>query len=503
MGSQLENLLSNSSLDLDVDPGLLGLLVDSASDNPAPAAGPNGQMAPASTSASTCGPGGAYYPYSGGAQGGVFGQSTILPLFGPGCSPPVMSPFVIPERGLPAAGGQPPGYGMAATGAHGGDGRYAAPADVGPGAGPSGGPGGAVDEKTATILRRQAAIQAKNRRAQKRFRERQKAKMTNLEEQVEGLCAQLEELKTQNTSLANKNDLLTKVLQMKDEQMCVLQEGAKVFDNARSRAEPARLSSTSMTQTSVCTMAKQPKALEGNHFPTSKFYELTAEEVRETWKAYVNQLSMLLVNLGTDASQTDAEPRILQLVSEMGELCCKTATLCPVNMKKLLMGSFESPGTQPSLEDRELEKRWDEVLKTVSLTGKQEDMVLELRSAFLLRMKTLWQQRAILNRRFQECVGFIETRDLSGTQSSGTQSTCSASLKVAEIVEELRDSLHRETQYHYDFISSFFQNVVDDMQAAHLCVQSYPYYPDILVISNILAAERGVQLDWLKNEPGQ
>lgn len=52
--------------------------------------------------------------------------------------------------------------------------------------------------------------------------------MSNLEKQVEDLVAQVEVLKCENSSLSNKNDLLTKVLQLKDQQMCVLQEEAKV-----------------------------------------------------------------------------------------------------------------------------------------------------------------------------------------------------------------------------------------------------------------------------------
>lgn len=60
--------------------------------------------------------------------------------------------------------------------------------------------------------------------------------------------------------------------------------------------------------------------IEGNALtrscPTSKFLNLTAEEVKEAWKQYVNQLSALLVQAGAQNSQ-EVELRILQLLHQM------------------------------------------------------------------------------------------------------------------------------------------------------------------------------------------
>lgn len=54
------------------------------------------------------------------------------------------------------------------------------------------------------------------------------AKMANLEEEVMALKSQLGEMKVQNDTLSSQNGLLSKVLEFKDDQMAVLQEGAKV-----------------------------------------------------------------------------------------------------------------------------------------------------------------------------------------------------------------------------------------------------------------------------------
>lgn len=184
MGSQLENLLSNNSLDPDLDPALLGLLVD-PSNQPASSLSPQQQQAPRGPSSPCAGATVNPTPMlAHGWQPQYLGQNAVIPFFGSPHDPALITPFVIPSRGLsgPYEGGlggfpvSEPARGTGgAKGLPGQPTAYASP-DLGPG-GPYGGKTGGDDEKAASLLRRQAAIQAKNRRAQKRFRERQKVSL--------------------------------------------------------------------------------------------------------------------------------------------------------------------------------------------------------------------------------------------------------------------------------------------------------------------------------------
>ena len=55
-----------------------------------------------------------------------------------------------------------------------------------------------------------------------------------------------------------------------------------------------------------------------------------------------------------------------------------------------------------------------------------------------------------------------------------------------QVFEELRDTCLSDCQFHTDFIASFFQLILDDLQKARVFVESYPYYPDVLQIANLV-----------------
>lgn len=62
-------------------------------------------------------------------------------------------------------------------------------------------------------------MQEKNRRAQKRFRERQKDKVKTMEDQLSEAYVEVAKLKEENNTLAGRNSILEKVLALRDEQL--------------------------------------------------------------------------------------------------------------------------------------------------------------------------------------------------------------------------------------------------------------------------------------------
>lgn len=568
MSSSLGKLAATGSLDLDLDldPELLDLLGDASSVDPQPQSAPvcseppggQHQHSPALQQQQhlashsqpyvlppmAAGPWGGFVPQAQQAQqhhahypGGHMMPPGVVMGAVPYPNPAWMTPFVIPNRGLPTP--PPAGAGILGVphpgqqqeqqqhhhhagpvrqmamamgcwggaselvmgGEGGGENKAASSAST-----PAGETdestqqhvktevkGGSGGDRTAALLKRQAAIQAKNRRAQKRFRERQKAKMANLEVQVDDLYNEVDDLKTENSSLLNQNRLLSKVLQLKDQQMCVLQETVKVMERGGSnRKDEPQLSAEvldSLPSTEgmvICRDSETAVSRLANILPASKFLNMTEAELKHLWKDYVHQLSALMIQAGDSKDQTTIEQEVPRVLEEMGELCCKTATICPKNMTKLLIGSFEVPEKEQTVEDPNLDNLWSEVLASLEVSDEQSTKMVELRSTFLSRMKTLWQQRSSLNKKFQEHIEVMEGKPLPGTQV-----TCGVSAKISEIVEDLRDSLHREMQYHYDYINTFFCEVLDHKQVARAFVHSYPYYPDILAMSNICAQKMG------------
>ncbi len=71
--------------------------------------------------------------------------------------------------------------------------------------------------------------QEKNRAAQRRFRLRQKAKISNFEHQVQELSEQLKRVTSENASLKNLNNILEQVLNLRDEHINGLQQAVHVL----------------------------------------------------------------------------------------------------------------------------------------------------------------------------------------------------------------------------------------------------------------------------------
>ena len=66
------------------------------------------------------------------------------------------------------------------------------------------------------------------------------------------------------------------------------------------------------------------------------------------------------------------------------------------------------------------------------------------------------------------------------------QYSCRSGSGVRAVFEELKETCLIDGQYHTDFIGSFFQVVLKDLQTARVFVESFPFYPDVLQISNLL-----------------
>ncbi|GMH43217.1 hypothetical protein BSKO_11139 [Bryopsis sp. KO-2023] len=327
--------------------------------------------------------------------------------------------------------------------------------------------GSAEDAKTAQLLRRQAAVQAKNRKAQKRFREKQKAKMASLEHEVETLKSQLGQMKVQYDCLSSQNGLLTNVLDFKDRQMVLLQNEAKVLSTEGSTV----IAEKQAIEVSNC----KQETREGT-FPVSKFKDLNEDELKKLWKTYVQGLSQMMVAATQNPKDRALDDRLEGVLKEIGELLCKASSLCPSSMKKLVSGSCE--GEVPK-DQQKMDKLWRGLLDALTLSETQEVLLMSLRDTFVGKMKDIAEERSGLNRKIQECSG--GSHDLSSTIE-----TCQKSIELTSVMERLRDTIHREHLCHADFIGGFFRNILRKEQRARIYVQSYPFYPDVLYIANLV-----------------
>ena len=85
-----------------------------------------------------------------------------------------------------------------------------------------------VTKSTAAPGKRSEAWTAKNRRAQKKFREKQKLNKGNMQQQLAEMTAQLQALETEHDQLTGKNAMLEKVLHVRQLQLEILQDQQQV-----------------------------------------------------------------------------------------------------------------------------------------------------------------------------------------------------------------------------------------------------------------------------------
>lgn len=143
------------------------------------------------------------------------------------------------------------------------------------------------------------SAQAKNRRAQKKFREKQKAKMINLSEEVEVLRKRVQDLSVENKDLENSNVLLSKVVKMRDRQMGTLQHKNESLMTAQKEClNGAAAPQKAITSGNEVLSMERGSLVDEHltvHFPVSKFADVNNDAMKRVWKKYVDQLSELLI----------------------------------------------------------------------------------------------------------------------------------------------------------------------------------------------------------------
>ncbi|GIM06892.1 hypothetical protein Vretimale_11149 [Volvox reticuliferus] len=309
----------------------------------------------------------------------------------------------------------------------------------------------------ATSGNHQSSVQEKNRSAQRRFRQRQKEKMSYLESRTEVLSVQVEKLTQENESLRNMNTMLEKVLNLREEHISNLQEAAKVFSNLNLRGDADGSGSEEngmgtdaaaktvqdavaaaaggvdggaivksedgTSSTSICMMdtlmtTSSPMGLltgNGHMLPqnmdgaTARFTaeairSMSADDVIDAWKENLKELSRYVVLAeNTAPGQPVPAPvlsRITSVTASMSELVHKVAMISPLNVKRLLATNMELHAMVPVPESH-----WARVLLVLGLSERQRRDLLGARDRFLSKFEAVVQERtALINNLTQQAI---------------------------------------------------------------------------------------------------
>ncbi|GMH45128.1 hypothetical protein BSKO_13085 [Bryopsis sp. KO-2023] len=322
-------------------------------------------------------------------------------------------------------------------------------------------------ELDASAETKQKVIQEKNRLAQRRFRERQKAKVQDLHTQIEDLKAKVDALEFENSARQSQNRILEKVLAMRDEQIHVMQDENRILDlGGKEDGEKS------------CTITLT--ALKGQpvKITCEMLKKMSPEEVMQLWQTYVTEISAALVD--ANSNNPGALGRIERLTNEICLVCMRFSILNPISSKVWHARQYHMS------EGEEL-KRWKTITATLDMTRDQKVEVMQLRRILLRKLQQLVEERRKLNLTIQTSLP---------SSTVGHKITLEY-LKANQAVVRLKEILRAEHNAMLDFVCTTIKKVLEPLQVARLMVQAYPIKPDLLAVASAVASELGEDISVL------
>lgn len=331
-------------------------------------------------------------------------------------------------------------------------------------------------------MRRNEALKAKNRRAQARYRERQKEKFADYKSAVDELTQQLESLAAEKDALAADKAMLESCLQLS------YQKGLSGGDDSPDTASTSEAyqhaiwKSTSIDEAlleammSVFTKARMACKLQ----PLSQqdIENTSLDEVFQRKELTVNGTAALLRHVDEEGTEA-AFHKLVEFMAAQAHMYDLLYThhgqLARVMEASLVHTSRQRHGLpQPNF--------WASVLEALTLTDAQRVRMLQLRRQLLTRMEDVRQRR----------VSILES--LQGTLPTGLNresglSFASTFVQGTQAAELLRESLHQEHRTTHEFTSTIRRKVLSPYQTAILEVRSFPYKVDLLAICNAIPGQ--------------
>jgi len=318
------------------------------------------------------------------------------------------------------------------------------------------------DDDLSVAERRHLALQEKNRRAQRRFRERQKAKIQDLHKQIEELTAKVGNLQTENAALHSRTSILEKVLDMRNEQIQVMQESKEITQQVDDHLDAPPLTLTAVSGQSISLTADMLKAL-------------SPEQIYKIYQTYIKELSARLVELnkGTVVSP-EATQQVEKLTKEVSFLLMRLSVVRPIETRKFIAVSRQYLSTEQEAIDM-----WRDVVSSINLSKSQKLDIVQWKQLFMQKVEPIVEERKKLNVQIQSHL----------PQESFHTRNAITYIKTHEAVAKLRENLRAEHNVTIEFCAAVFKGVLNSFQMASLLVQAYPAVPDALAVASAVIAE--------------
>ncbi|KAL0029653.1 hypothetical protein WJX79_010969 [Trebouxia sp. C0005] len=264
-------------------------------------------------------------------------------------------------------------------------------------------------------------MREKNKTAQKRWRDRQKAKLTDSEKKLSELSAKLEHISIEKSALENRNNILEKVLVMRDQEICKFKaEDHSLHHQAEQQQTPFTMQdgyrSNAYLNISVRDNAR---------ITCEALKSMSSTELTKLWKEYVNKLAVMLLEArGNDHSAVQAQ------IDRLG----------------------------PS------SSKWLSISRSINLSTQQKKELLAGRHYYLSKMSEVLRQRENL------------LNTLEGVHGTKTTQHALALdyVTMAGVLDRLQANIQEDHQLTCGFLYATWKRVMTLFQRGNVIVQSYP-----------------------------
>ena len=312
----------------------------------------------------------------------------------------------------------------------------------------------------------------KNRAAQKRFRNRQKAKFEEMQHEVATQKDTINRLLAENAVLKNSICLLRK----EDQDSGTRSAESDWLPPCKHAISP--LSASPVADLGDSTKPNDDFGADRQNTPISK----TGLFLRKCWSEFAEEIQGLLAeHEGTQCEETRLQATETLRTSLtrginlfMRDVLSQSHLLqhCNVTAYEGVDGSTPVP-----------KLKWLSVVQGMGLQKVQMDQIVALKDAFLPRIEaTSSNERA----RLQDLQSFV-----SNLQSASSFILSADDLdKLNDMTLQVKASIKEKHGCVLEFLLSFFQSDLQPVQMARCIASSYPDYPDICQIAHVASEIR-------------
>eukprot|EP00891_Asterochloris_glomerata_P003155 jgi/Astpho2/3155/Aster-x1127 len=331
----------------------------------------------------------------------------------------------------------------------------------------------AAEQRRLSKMDKAARMREKNKIAQKRWRERQKAKQCNGEKRQVELSTKLERMSLEKQTLQNRNAVLEKVLAMREQELSRARLGAvqqsQSPEVAHAQVPPEGPVAFDL-QNGFNPEAVLRISVRGGLVLTAEAVkELPRDDVAHIWKSekqvvpvmqdYVNQLAVLLLEAKGDP-KSPVQAQIDQMVTEASLVCGCLAMASPVTIRGLHSTNIEAATMTPRGPGA---PRWEAITRSLDIGEEQSKELLKCRNFYLNEMSKVVYERQKL-------------------------------LQTLHAMEDHQALCQHALGSDYVTLATALEQLQANIRTDHnLNCGAYPWFPDVMGITNSIAADAGAE----------